>query len=78
MFESDGGEMTGKEAADRLRYILMRCDEESMCKYFKVKTGCEDCCNAVRAAAEMLECADLEQELPEWKKRMMTKFMKTR
>ena len=68
--------MTGKEAADRLRYMLKRCGEDSVCRYYAFKAGYDRCCNAVCLAVGLLEQEEVPQ--PEWAEKIMERFMKVR
>lgn len=43
--------MNSREAEERLKYMLKRCDEDGFCKYYLKERSCE----AVRIAVKRLE-----------------------
>lgn len=68
--------MDRKEVVDRLQYMLQRCDEDGMCRYYAFKTGCAGCCEAVRIAVDLLEHEEVPQ--PRWAEKVMERFMRVR
>ncbi len=44
-----------REAEERLKYMLKRCDEDGFCKYYLKERSCDGCCEAVRIAVKRLE-----------------------
>ena len=46
--------MNSREAEERLKYMLKRCDEDGFCKYYLKERNCDGCCEAVRIAAKRL------------------------
>lgn len=47
--------MNSREAEERLKYMLKRCDEDGFCKYYLKERSCDGCCEAVRIAVKRLE-----------------------
>lgn len=47
--------MNSREAEERLKYMLKRCDGDGFCKYYLKERTCDGCCEAVRIATKKME-----------------------